>query len=192
MKKIIILLTVMLALTLLLGACFEQDTFAQLNSLLKEDYSKVELTVATTVGNETLTSTVVTTKDGKKTVVDYNLSQFATFEQSIPESYIVSTVGSVVVQDGKIIQQNGQAADITVEQVTAQFHFDASYFIAAQWNGDVFSANVGNVKGFFGDANFNGTAAKVTATVSDGLKDLKVTYVAADGTKVQLSYVFTK
>ncbi len=191
-RKILILVSVVLALTFALCACADDNTYTRINKLLNEDYSKVELTVSTTFDDETLTSTVTSTQNGDETTVKYCIRQYATFGDSVPENYVEETNGEIVVKNGKIVRNNGVLVGIDLEQATAKYNFNADYFIAPQMNGNVFSASVGNAKGFFGDTEFAGSGVKVSVTFSEVLESMQVTYTSQSGAKVELNYVFTK
>ncbi len=191
-RKILILVSMVLALTFVLCACGEEDNYSSINKMLDENYSTVELTVSTTKDGETLTSTAKTTQNGDKTTVDYVVRQFATFGETLPDSYIEEKVGKVVVSNGKIVEQNGASLIMNLETVTASFNFDVNYFISAKWTENSFSAVVSNAKGFFKDNEFDGIGTKVSATFGEFLQSLSVTYTSANGAKVELNYVFSK
>lgn len=191
-RKILIIVSMVLALTFTLCACAEEDNYSRINKMLEENYSTVELTVSTTKNGKTLTSTVKTTQNDDKITVDYVVRQFALFGETIPESYVEEKSGKIVVSNGKIVEQAGANVAIDLESVTASFNFAVNYFISAKWTENSFSAVVSNAKGFFGDTEFDGIGTKVSATFGEFLQTLSVTYTSANGASVELNYVFTK
>lgn len=191
-RKILVLVSLVLVLTFVLCACVTEDTYSDINKLLNIQYSKVELTVSTTLNGETLTSTVTSTLNGDRTTIDYTLQQYATFGDNIPDSFVEEKTGQLVVRNGEIISHNGDQAVLEIEQVTAKFHFESSYFGSAQMSGNKFAGIVSNPQGFFGDADFVGDGVKVTVVFDEVIKNLQVNYTSANGAQVKLVYTFTK
>lgn len=191
-RKILVLVSLVLVLTFVLCACVTEDTYSNINKLLKIQYSKVELTVSTTLNGETLTSTVTSTLDGDRTTIDYKLQQFATFGDNVPDSFIEEKIGQLVVRNGEIISHNGDQAVLEIEQVTAKFRFESSYFSSAQVSGKKFTGVVSNAQDFFGDADFVGDGVKVIVVFDEVIESLQVDYTSANGAQVKLIYTFTK
>ena len=165
-----------------------KTVYDTLNELAAKSHDSGKLTVVTTVGDDVLTSTYTlsTTADGVK--VEYKIQTLATITVPTTER-IVTTSGSYVVKDGKVVQQNGQNCDIALETVSAQgIKFDKTYFAEVKESDGKFVANVTNVKGFIGDVAAMDMAVEVTYT-AQAITNLVVTYKTANAT-VTMTYVF--
>lgn len=192
-KKFFVLILVAVVLALCLCACNE-DTYLRFNKLLQEDYSQVKLTVTSTVNGETLTSTVNAVSEGDKKTVTYTIQQFAVISSdNVPDDYVVEKEGRIVVQNGKIVEKQGDQVDISFANVVEnRIEFKADYFSVPQWQGSVFSATVVKPAEFLGVSIFDGTNVKVSAKATDVLEYLEISYASSTGAQVVMRYEFTK
>ena len=146
--------------------------------------------MVTTVGDDVLTSTYTlsTTADGVK--VEYQIQTLATITVDEPTTErIVTTSGSYVVKDGKVVQQNGQNCDMALETVSAQgIKFDKAYFAEVKESDGKFVANVTNVKSFLGEVSATDMAVEVTYT-EQAISNLVVSYTTSNAT-VTMTYAF--
>ena len=167
-----------------------KTVYDTLNELAVKPHDNGKLTVVTTVGDDVLTSTYTlsTTADGVK--VEYQIQTLASVSLDEPTTErIVTTSGSYVVKDGKVIQQNGQNCDIALETVSAQgIKFDKAYFAEAKETDGKFVANVTNVKGFIGDVAATDMAIEVTYT-AQAITNLVINYKTTNAT-VTMTYAF--
>ncbi len=190
MKKSFVFV-VILCLLVCLAACTPQQGSEQLNEKLKANYSQISLSVTTKYLGETLTSTVTTTTEGDVSTVTYSIQQFATFNEGIPESLIVTKQGTLTVEKGVITSMDGDEADIDVSGVSAgNLSFDDNYFKNANLTATQFTAEVSAPAAFLGTA-VQCSDMKVSATFDKTfVKTIVITYTA-DGAEVTYSYQFT-
>jgi hypothetical protein len=207
MKKSIIAIIIVAILALTLVACgeFTKDSktiYDTLNDMVDMDYQRVNLEVQTTMSGVTLVNNFTSTKGTTSTVISYSVQELATFdiipggnEYEIPSEMIVKKTGTAIVQNGKIIEQNGDSVDISVVALQdLTINFKREYFNMAQetyeGGADVFKAEVINAKGFTGNANFNGTNMKITVRYGTALKSIIIDYVSDQGAQVKVIYNF--
>ena len=190
MKKSFVFV-VILCLLVCLAACTPQQGSEQLNEKLKANYSQISLSVTTKYLGETLTSIVTTTTEGDVSTVTYSIQQFATFNEGIPESLIVTKQGTLTVEKGVITSMDGDEADIDVSGVSAgNLSFDDNYFKNANLTATQFTAEVSAPAAFLGTA-VQCSDMKVSATFDKTfVKTIVITYTA-DGAEVTYSYQFT-
>ena len=190
MKKSFVFV-VILCLLVCLAACTPQQGSEQLNEKLKANYSQISLSVTTKYLDETLTSTVTTATEGDVSTVTYSIQQFATFNEGIPESLIVTKQGTLTVEKGVITSIDGDEADIDVSGVSAgNLSFDDNYFKNANLTATQFTAEVSAPAAFLGTA-VQCSDMKVSATFDKTfVKTIVITYTA-DGAEVTYSYQFT-
>ena len=190
MKKSFVFV-VILCLLVCLAACTPQQGSEQLNEKLKANYSQISLSVTTKYLGETLTSTVTTTTEGDVSTVTYSIQQFATFNEGIPESLIVTKQGTLTVEKGVITSMDGDEADIDVSGVSAgNLSFDDNYFKNANLTATQFTAEVSAPAAFLGTA-VQCSDMKVSATFDKTfVKTIVITYTA-DGAEVTCNYQFT-
>ena len=168
----------------------QKTVYDALNELAAKSHDSGKLTVVTTVGEDVLTSTYTlsTTADGVK--VEYQIQTLATITVDEPTTErIVTTSGSYVVKDGKVVQQNGQNCDIALETVSAQgIKFDKAYFAEVKESDGKFAAKVTDVKGFLGEVSATDIAVEVTYT-AQAITNLVINYKTTNAT-VTMTYAF--
>ena len=168
----------------------QKTVYETLNELAAKSHDSGKLTVVTTVGDDVLTSTYTlsTTADGVK--VEYQIQTLATITVDEPTTErIVTTRGSYVVKDGKVVQQNGQNCDIALETVSAQgIKFDKAYFAEVKESDGKFAAKVPDVKGFLGEVSATDMTVEVTYT-EQAISNLVVSYTTTNAT-VTMTYAF--
>lgn len=167
-----------------------KTVYDTLNELAAKPHDNGKLTVVTTVGEDVLTSTYTlsTTADGVK--VEYQIQTLASVSlDEYTTERIVTTSGSYVVKDGKMVQQNGKNCDIALEKVTAQgIKFDKAYFAEVKESDGKFAAKVTDVKGFLGEVSATDMAVEVTYT-AQAITNLVINYKTTNAT-VTMTYAF--
>ncbi len=200
MKKKYLLITALscsvLAATVLAGCGGPSDVYSQLNDLVADTPASVQLDVTVTVDGETLTGaySVKTEDDGYR--VTYSYEKLNTFElvdgaYVVPEEYKSTLTGNMLVSGGKIVEQNGAAVDITMEQITAAgVRFDESYFTDVEANEGSFTATVSEPSEFL-QTTITCTGMTVNATyTSEQIESLTIAYTSAGGAQVLIEYGF--
>lgn len=205
MKKKIFVTIIIAILALTLTACNlvpeTDDTYAELNKMVKLDYQSVNMEVQTTMNGVTLVNKFKSTIGANNTIVSYEIQELATIDQVcdadiyvIPESMIIKKTGTAVIKNGVIVEQNGDAVEIPVnslEKVSLSFKQD--YFKNGKGYSDgtlVFEGDVTNPKAFTGNQNFDGTDIHVTVRYNDKLSSMVIDYTSANGATVKVIYTF--
>ena len=109
-----------------------------------------------------------------------------------PDSYKVTLVGSVTVENGKIVAQNGDPVSEMVFQEIGNvgFNFKKEYFKNAVFSDGRFTADVTLPKQFMGNDNVDYSNMKVDVTYGVCLKTLALSYSMASGAQVTVNYDF--
>ena len=197
MKKMAIGMVGMCLFTALsLVGCQTDDPYGKLNDLIAKTSSSVELSITVQMDGESLQGTyeVTAQENGYRAV--YSYERLNTFEKtedgySVPDAVKAVYQGSVVVEDGKIIEQDGAAADIAFEQMTAEgVTFDESYFTEASIAEDCITAKVVDTEAFLGKA-FDCTEMSMEVHFTEeAVTSLTVSYRTADAAQVVIEYRF--
>ena len=204
MKKKIFVTIIIAILALTLTACHlvpeTDDTYAELNKMVKLDYQSVNMEVQTTMNGVTLVNSFTSNIGTNSTVVTYSVQELATFDSTdgsyvVPDNMIVKKTGTAVIKNGVIVEQNGDAVNIPVtslENLTIQFK--DSFFNMAQSTYEagayVFKADVTNVKGFTGNDSFDGTNMSVLVRYNEKLSSVVIDYTTSNGATVKVIYTF--
>ena len=174
----------------------QDDVCDTLNSLVAQAKEEVTLTVGTTMDGETLSGTFTAVQEEDGTRVTYVYEQLSTFEKGedgyvIPDSYKTTYEGTMLISDGKVVEQDGDAADITIEQITAAgLEFEEEYFSDVSSSGGVFRANVAAPSDFLRtEINCSGMSVEVRYS-QDSIGSIKISYISSGGAQVEISYVF--
>ncbi len=167
-----------------------KTVYDTLNELAAKPHDSGKLTVVTTVGDDVLTSTYTLTTNADGVKVEYQIQTLSTITVDEPTTErIVTTSGSYVVKDGKVVQQNGQNCDIALEKVTAEgIKFDKTYFAEVKESDGKFAAKVTDVKGFLGEVSATDMAVEVTYT-AQAITNLVINYTTTNAT-VTMTYAF--
>ena len=196
-----ILSGILTTLFCVLAACSEpvapqDDVYDTLNSLFAQTKDEVTLTVGTTLGGETLNGTFTAVQEENGTHVTYSYEQLSTFEEDeigyiIPDSYKTTYEGTMLISDGKIVEQDGDAVDIAIEQITAAgLEFDKDYFSDIASSDGEFRANVVAPSDFLQtEIDCSGMRVEVHYT-QERIDSLMISYTSSVGAQVEFSYTF--
>ena len=167
-----------------------KTVYDTLNELAARPHDNGKLTVVTTVGDDVLTSTYTLSTNADGVKVEYQIQTLASVSlDEHTNERIVTTSGSYVVKDGKMVQQNGQNCDIALETVSAQgIKFDKAYFVEVKESDGKFAAKVTDVKGFLGEVSATDMAVEVTYT-AQAITNLVINYKTTNAT-VTMTYAF--
>ena len=196
MKKTIILAMILvLLLSLLCGCTNEMANYQTLNTLSSQSYQQVVVTIVSKLDVE-LTASMLVTVEGDKTKVQYTYQQLSTFDtQNTPSSFITNKAGNIVVQGGKIVEQNGEPADQTyVALATNGFTFSPSYFANTRFSigqTNVFTASVTNPTSFTGNPNLVCSDMKVIISYGQKFQQIQLKYTSQNQGSVSITYNFS-
>lgn len=172
------------------------DIYNTLNSLVAQPQSQVALTVSTILNGEKLNGTFTAVQEDDGIRVTYAYEQLSTFAEdedgyTIPESYITTYQGTVLIADGKVVEQNGDAADIAIEQITAAgLEFEKGYFSDVIAQESSFQAKVISPSDFL-QTEIVCTEMRVEVRyMPEGIDVLTISYTSSGGAQVMLSYTF--
>ncbi|MBQ2711480.1 MAG: hypothetical protein IJF66_06020 [Clostridia bacterium] len=196
MKKTIILAMILVLLVSLLCGCTNNTANYQvLNSLSSQEYQQVVVKIVSKLDVE-LTASIFVTVEGDKTKVQYTYQQLSTFDtENTPSSFITNKSGNIVIQGGKIVEQNGEPADENyIALATNGFSFSPAYFTNVRFisgQSNVFTATVTNPTSFTGNPNLVCTNMQVMISYSQKLQQIQLTYTSANQGEVSITYNFS-
>lgn len=191
-KKFLVCLAVLCLLVVSLTGC-AQDNYLELSKMVNMDYSIISIEIVTNYNDETLTTQLTITDNGIQTLINYSIEQLAEISMDEnPDSYKVTLVGSVTVENGKIVAQNGDPVSEMVFQEIGNvgFNFKKEYFKNAVFSDGRFTADVTLPKQFMGNDNVDYSNMKVDVTYGVCLKTLALSYSMASGAQVTVNYDF--
>ncbi len=222
MKKFISILCVLMMLVICLTACGDDNfkepsnldtpnatnpsdsldtpeatVYNILNALVDKEYSKVTLSVKTTTDSDTLQGSYTVESKSDAFLVTYSYEKLNEFTEVggviSPPADAKSTVnGRMKIKDGKIIEQDGEGANIAIEQLNVSgLSFKESYFVNVKTENGSFSADVTSANDLLG---FNIPCENMKINVSystDTLKSLNIQYTSDGNSEVVISYTFT-
>lgn len=180
------------ALVLALCACAKTDVYQNLNNLVAKQRNNATLTVTTSVGTETLVSVYTLSGTSQGTKVDYSIQTLSPVDLQNPDTQqprVQISTGSYVVNNGKIISQNGENCDVALATVSAAgLRFEESFFDEVTAEEGSFSAKVTDASGFIGATNAENMTVKVTYS-SEYVSQIVVSYNTSDAS-VTIRYDF--
>lgn len=199
MKKKIYLtvLCVIMALISLCGCSLIQevtDVYAELNKMAEVTYTKFTVDVASTMNGSELKSRYEVSISGNTSNISYSYEKLNTFEivegeLIAPEEYKTVKTGTLVVKGDKIIEQNGEKIDISVDKITSpKLTFEKSYFRNVSDEKGNFSADVTNVSGFIGK-EIKCSDMSTTIKYSNGkFTSVTISYTSEKGANIVIRY----
>ncbi len=204
LKKIICVAMLAIMLVCALCACNSTAIFKKLNGMCDADYSKINITVKTEMGEDTLTSTyavsIYSDDDSEIAYIDYSLQEFATFDMAMdadiiiaPDNCITTTQGSIEIKDGVATQQSGDPINIdedkleNIDKINLSFVY--LYFENAKSTSESFEADVKNPAGFMNNKTLTCRDMKVKVTFKTKFESIVITYTADDA-KHTITYSF--
>lgn len=201
MKKPIFIIAAVCAAAAFFGGCQSCNSeptdnkkggYEALNDLLALDYSGFKLTVTDTFDAETsLKSEYVVEYSANGATVNYSIERFAEISLGTPVSSAKVTLeGVAVIKDGVVVSVDGDDVNITADAAETGLNFKEEYFENARLTGINFNADVKNSSGFLG-ADITCTEMKVQAYFPKALDNIKITYKADGGNRVEYVYKFT-
>ena len=179
-----------------LGACAKKTDngdnaeYDALNTMLKVDYSKIELTVTNTYDEDTsLESKYLMTYSDTRITVEYSVERFIEISLDNPSAEVKTTLtGVAVIKDGDI-SFTGDDVGITSEIANPKLTFKKDYFKDAQLTDMYLIADVKNASAFLG-SQLKCTDMKVKAIFLDVFYEIQISYVSEIGSKVEYAYTF--
>lgn len=195
MKKKIILSVIIIIIAALTATCLLGcgSDYTALNNMCKETYSQIVLQIKTTTNGETLTDNFTVKNNGSVSKIDYSIERLTEISlDEIPKDYKTETVGTVIVENGKITQNDNQISEEIASLRKVGFSFYSNYFVSPKWTSGQFSATVKDPAQFFDVEEFVCTNMHVTVKYSSSLKSMVITYKSAKGSTVEMRYTFTK
>ncbi len=196
MKKLItILLLLLVAFTTVACEPDATNDFDMLNELAQKNYVGTELTVSTTLGDDTLQSRFVASVVDGATVVNYTVQRLNTFDvdNGVAPTERISTVeGSYTVKDGSVIVGEAPVEGDLSTLAVSGLHFSAQSLSDVQWSDNKMTARVADIVAFVGNTLSGANAMTVEVSFTEQeITSLVLQYTAASGAQVILGYTFT-
>ena len=175
----------------------QEDIYDTLNALVVQAKDEVALTVSSTLNGETLNGTFTAIQEENGMRVTYTYEQLSTFEEGengyiIPDSYKTIYQGTMLISDGKVIEQDGDPTDIAIEQITAAgMKFEKGYFSNVTSKEGSFQAEVTSPSDFL-QVEINCSEMRVDVAYKQGNIDfITISYTSSVGSQIVLSYAFS-
>ncbi len=163
----------------------QTDIYVKLNSLLNGIGYPVILTVKTTEGENVFNGSYTITEHGDVRAASYSYEKLNTFEIRddevvIPEDFKTTCSGQIKTKNGKIIEQNGAALNLSVEALDVKgFSLTESALTNVKTERGIFSADITSLK----------TVTGIDLAANDA--KINITYTDAKITTIVLSYSTT-
>ena len=168
----------------------DNNEYDELNSMLKESYSNIRITVKNTFTEQNVTLESVYSIDYSESeiTVKYTIERFSAPSLENPDSDVkVKVSGTAVIENGEISQNE---AGITADIATIPLTFKEEYFENIELFGMSIDADVKNVSGFLG-TDIACTDMHVNAMFLDLFYYITVTY-STDGHEIEYKYEFSR
>ena len=203
MKKIIFVIAILLCATFCLTSCELVPTvtdvsYDTINQMINADYSelKIEINAKPTGESDGIVSEIICRNVNETSkLITYSIQQYATIDIdgdtiTMPDNKIVTKTGYAMVNNGAVTSNSGDKVDFDFSAIDKiNLVFSADNFADAKFIDTVFTADVTNVKAFWGKDVQGVTNAKVSVNVTDWVITLSGT---ANGSDVTVVYTITK
>lgn len=203
-KLLTICLIVVLTLAVVCCAACSFDNHAEemkvINSLMRKDYTTVELTVTTVKDDVTLDAEYKFEQKDAIAEITYEIDRLNAFDVAngvvtAPSAYLTRVKGTATFDGSQITSIDGDpvSENVLLDVVDRNMVFRVPYFSNVTVNKAAFSAKVTNPKGFMQNEEFDGTNMTVKAAYTDTvLTYLTIKYETSNGAKVTLDYNFAE
>jgi len=194
LKKIFAVFVLSLICASILGGCVSQN-MESLNEMAAQNYKQINLYVTTTFSDGTsLIDTFCVYFEENETKISYYIRRFAEIDVSLAEQEQITTTSGVAhIKNDGATEFDGEKADLPFEQIAKiPFVFSSDCFSNVKLTKTSFSASVTNPAKFFGTESFDASNMTVEVIFEENsrFKSVKVSYVADNGTSVNVEYSF--
>ena len=175
--------------------CFYGDIYSKLNKIANKKYENLKIKVVTEQDGFELTSSFDIKNTGNKSVINYSVQNFAPIgsDTAASDNDTVTSVGKVVLQGNKVVEQTGDKVDISFSNVTKlTLYFYESNFSGVKNENGLFSAKVTAPQRFMDAPSLVCTDMTVTFAYQNSAEYVIVIhYQSEGGASVTLTYTFS-
>lgn len=173
--------------------CFAGDFYSDLSKVANADYDNVSVRITTEQDDATLTSTFDVKNIGEKSVINYSVENFAPIDASGADNDTVTSVGTVVLEGGKVKEQTGDRISVNFGNVTKlTLHFAERNFAETKTENGIFSAKVTNPTSFMDSLSLQCTDMTVTFAYTGSAEHVIVIhYTSQGGAAVTIAYTLS-
>ncbi|MCM1289807.1 MAG: hypothetical protein NC132_05890 [Corallococcus sp.] len=175
--------------------CFASGLYSELSKIANGSHDNISVKITTEQDGYTLISTFDVKNGNDRSVVNYSVQNFAPIDPSTGASGgdTVTSVGTVVLSSGKVLEQTGDAVDINFGNVTKlTLHFAERNFSNVKTENGIFTAKVTNPTAFMDAPSLQCTDMTVTFDYEGNAEHvIIVRYVSAGGAAVTLTYMLS-
>ena len=202
MKRVISILLMILAIFTLAscGGPAEPHTpsetvYETLNKIFTKEHPLVNIEVTTETNGTVLSSLYVISKEVKGDRIAYSVEALNTFgeidgELVIPESYKATCKGTVLLSNGNIFEQTGDAVELDLTQVQIpRFDFKESYFSDVKNENGKLTANVTNPSALLGTSISCSDMGVSVSYSTTSISEIVLNYTESN-TKATIKYSF--
>ena len=195
-KKFITLTLSLLVVLVVAFVCFAgcDSVYKSLNKIINDNYDNITVTITTEQDGFTLTSTFSVKNTNGQSIVNYSVQNFLPIDANagVSGDGIETKVGTVILKDGKVVEQTGDPVDITFGDVTnINLHFSESNLADVTDENGIFSAKVTNPQRFMDSPSL--TCSDMTVMFAyEGSANYTVVirYLSEAGAAVTINYTF--
>ena len=207
MKKFIVVLILMLSFLLCLTACNDKSTdssksrtnpssvsdssssvYETLNELIYKSYDKILLNITTTT--EDLVLNAGYEISGSEIVYEVEQFNMITLDGELPEDYKKTLRGVATVENGEIIEIDGQAVELpNYNELIGKFYFSEDNLINEEQQDGYYYAQVVSSEEFFSNYISVENLFVEVSYSNNRIQSIKLTYNTSSST-VESNYVF--
>lgn len=196
MKKIFSIV-ILAILCLFLCSCFKKNKtiYDDFNMMTKVSYTDYTIDVKRLADGEALNSSYIIQTENGGSKIEYSYEILNPIEEIdgnfiIPNEYKSVKKGSVIVQDGKIVEANGEKINVDITEIDGiNLRFVESYFDDISDKDNYFTAKVNNIDEFFGKhIDCSDMTVEIEYTESR-FKKVKISYLVNDAS-IEMEYSF--
>lgn len=197
MKKIFSVV-ILVVLYLSLCGCFDttdKTIYDDFNQMSRVSYTDYSISIKRVADGETLSSSYKIRTEGGVSKIEYSYEVLNPIEEVdgnfiVPEEYKSTKNGSVTVQNGKIVEMNGEELNVDITEIDGiALKFAESYFDDISDKDNCFTAKVKNVDKFLGKhVDCLNMTVEIEYTESQ-FKKVKISYMANDAS-IETEYLF--
>ena len=191
-----VLVVILVAVFLIVYFCvFAGDVYAELNKIVRKNHNEISIKITTEQDGFTLTSRIDVKNTNGQSIVNYTIQNFAPIDANNGSAgdEVVTYVGTVVLKDGKQVEQSGDKVDINFGDVTTlNLYFSKDNFAQVSNENGIFSAKVTAPQTFMDAPSLVCEDMTVTfAYHGSAQKMIVIHYTSQGGAAVTLTYTLS-
>lgn len=190
-----VLVLILAAVFLIVYFCyFASDLYSELNAIANANHNSIKVTITTQQNEEKIESIFDIKNSGNRSVINYSVENFSPIDPDTGAGGdTVASVGSVVLENGKVTEQTGDQVNVNFGNVMKlSLHFAERNFQNVQTENGIFSAKVTNPQSFMDAPSLVCTNMTVMFAYTGSAENvIVIQYTSAGGAAVTINYTFS-